>query len=131
MKNPFFRITIQRAIAILGNRGRLIYLVIQLATKMKTTDMSQGFWKERLFLMGRMLKAFATRRYKQVPLKTQLLLTAAIIYFLNPLDLIPDAIIVFGLTDDLAILTGVTELISHELAKFKKWEELSSAVIIN
>jgi uncharacterized membrane protein YkvA (DUF1232 family) len=107
---------------VLGSKGRLLTLTVQLFGKLNDTHISKTYWKDRLFLIGRLLKAFATGRYREIPIRSILLLIAAVIYFINPLDLIPDAIIGLGLTDDLAILTGVYNLVSGELEKFKRWE---------
>ena len=122
MKNAFFRLALNRAYAVLGNRGRMVALAFQLVTKVRSANLSKDFLKERIFLIGRLLKAFATGKYKSIPARSILLITAAVIYFINPLDLIPDAIVAFGLTDDIAILTGVLNLVGDELEKFSHWE---------
>ena len=122
MNNAYFKMALNRAFSVLGNRGRLLSLAVQLTGKAGTVNLSKQYWKERLFLIGRLLKAFALGRYRQIPIRSIALLIAAILYFLNPLDLIPDAIIGLGLTDDLAILTGVYNLVSVEIEKFRKWE---------
>lgn len=127
MNNPFFKAALTRASALLGNRGRLLALGIQLAGKIRTTNISKDYWKDRLFLIGRLLKAYAIGNYRAIPIKSILLLIAAILYFINPFDLIPDAVIGVGLTDDLTILTGVYNLVSKELDKFKRWESESLA----
>ncbi len=57
-----------------------------------------------------------------IPVRSILLVIAAVLYFMNPLDLIPDAIIGLGFTDDFAVLTGVYKLIGSELEKFSAWE---------
>ena len=122
MNNSYFRIALSRARAVLGNKGRLLTLVVQLIGKLNTSNISSEYWKGRLFLTGRLIKAFATGKYRDISIKSILLLIAAVIYFINPLDLIPDAVIGFGFTDDLAILTGVYSLVSGELEKFQEWE---------
>lgn len=70
--------------------------------------------------------AFAKGSYRHIPTTALVPLVAAAIYFLNPLDLIPDAIPGLGLTDDWAILMWVYRSLQEEVEKFKAWE-LSSA----
>lgn len=53
---------------------------------------------------------------------TVLLALAAILYFLNPLDLIPDAVPVLGLIDDGAVITWVVKTNLRELSRFRNWE---------
>jgi uncharacterized membrane protein YkvA (DUF1232 family) len=122
MNNVYFQTALNRARSVLGSKGRLLTLAVQLFGKLKDTQLSKDYWKERLFLIRRLLKAFANRQYREIPIKSILLLIAAVIYFINPLDLIPDAVIGLGLTDDLAILAGVYNLVSEELEKFRQWE---------
>jgi uncharacterized membrane protein YkvA (DUF1232 family) len=128
MNNPYFRLALNRASSFLGNRGRLLLLAIQLTSKARNVNFSKSALKEKLFLMGRLLKAFATGRYRMISVRSILLVIAAVIYFMNPLDLIPDAIIGLGFTDDFAILTGVYKLIGNELEKFSAWEDSTAAL---
>ncbi len=74
-------------------------------------------------LLGRLLRAHVNGRYRVKSLKFLLILVAAVIYFLNPLDLIPDFIIGIGLTDDLAVLTWVFQAAASELEAYTKWEK--------
>jgi uncharacterized membrane protein YkvA (DUF1232 family) len=49
-------------------------------------------------------------------------LVAAALYFLNPFDLIPDAVLGAGLLDDLSVLTWVFTSAAAELERFQVWE---------
>lgn len=59
-----------------------------------------------------------------------IMLLAAIIYFINPFDLIPDLIFGIGLADDLAILTWVYSAAAEEINSFIKWENSLTNPII-
>ena len=48
----------------------------------------------------------------KTPLKAKAMLAAALAYFIVPTDLIPDFVIGFGFTDDLAVLTMVLRHLS-------------------
>jgi uncharacterized membrane protein YkvA (DUF1232 family) len=47
----------------------------------------------------------------------------AIIYFVNPFDLLPDIAPVIGLTDDFSILVWVYTSVQSEIDKFLAWEK--------
>jgi len=47
---------------------------------------------------------------------------AALVYFISPLDFIPDFIPMLGFADDLALLTFVISKVGDELEKFQLWE---------
>lgn len=53
--------------------------------------------------------------------KTLLLLTAAILYIVMPLDIIPDVILGLGFIDDAAVLGLIWTLIKKELSQYEKW----------
>lgn len=78
--------------------------------------------KEELALLVRMLKAWSKREYSDVPASTITLVLAAVIYFLSPLDLIPDFIAGIGFIDDISVITYVIQSIRKDLAKYKEWE---------
>jgi uncharacterized membrane protein YkvA (DUF1232 family) len=79
-------------------------------------------WR-RLMALLRMLKAWSSGRYKDVPKKTLLLSTAALVYFLSPIDLIPDFIPVVGVLDDVTVVMLVLSAIGQDLERFQAWEE--------
>ncbi len=79
--------------------------------------------KEKFGVFSRMAGAYATGRYRSAPWKTVMTVLAAIIYFLNPIDLIPDFIPMMGLTDDFGVLVWVYNSISTEIDKFLEWEK--------
>jgi uncharacterized membrane protein YkvA (DUF1232 family) len=55
---------------------------------------------------------------------TPLMLVAAVIYFVSPLDLIPDSIPVLGLIDDAAVVTSVAKANITLISSFRTWEIL-------
>ena len=124
--NRFFTSALGHAASILGRRGRLLALLPQLAMKLRETswrNVNTNAAKEKFFVLGRLLKAYALGDYREIPWKTLLLIVASIIYFLNPLDLIPDLIPLTGLTDDFAVLLWVYNSASNEVDKFLNWEK--------
>ena len=77
---------------------------------------------EDLQALIRMVQAYLKQQYKEVPWKSIIYAIAAIIYFVNPFDLVPDAILFAGFIDDVAIITHVAGVIGEDIAKFKQWE---------
>jgi uncharacterized membrane protein YkvA (DUF1232 family) len=124
LKNEFFNRALKQATALSGKPARILKLVIQLSSKIKNVNWNGVKGSEissKFYLIGRLVKAQATGKYK-VSLQVIIILLAAIIYFINPIDLIPDFIPGLGLTDDLAVLTWVYRVAADELNRFEKWE---------
>ncbi len=126
LNNRFFQIALEKASRILGKPGRLILLLTTLARKLKQTDFTKENTvqvKEKFFILGRLLRAYAQGEYRAVPWKSLLLVVAAILYFINPIDLLPDLMPVVGLTDDLAVLFMVYKSIGADIDNFLMWEK--------
>lgn len=100
-------------------------LLSRFAVKLREVNWQQinaAATKERFYVLGRLIKAYALGRYRDIPWKSILIIVAAIIYFVNPLDLLPDLIPVAGLTDDFAVLVWVYNTVNTEIDKFLAWE---------
>jgi uncharacterized membrane protein YkvA (DUF1232 family) len=125
-KNVFFDMALNQASRILGRKKRLVMLIARLGTKLRDVKWSEikgENVKEKFFVIGRLIKAYSLGQYRQIPWKPLLLITAAVIYFISPLDLIPDVIPGLGFTDDVGILLTVYNSIHGELEKFLTWEK--------
>lgn len=77
---------------------------------------------EGLWALIRLVRPWVTGKYRDVPLKTILLAIAAIIYFLNQFDVIPDFIPMVGYLDDAAVIRYAINSIRGDLDKFLEWE---------
>ena len=76
---------------------------------------------EDLMAMFDLLKAWAKGRYKGISAAKLLWITGAVVYFLMPVDLIPDFIFAAGYVDDAMVITWVLSTVGEELEKFKRW----------
>ena len=77
---------------------------------------------ETLQTMFRLIKASISGEYTGVPTSTVAAAVAVLIYFLSPIDLIPDFIPVLGLLDDVALVAWFSTTLKHEMDRFHEWE---------
>lgn len=70
----------------------------------------------------RLLDATVSGRYPALPQGVMTAVGAALLYWLMPLDLIPDPILALGFIDDAAILGWVLKRLSDDLVAFRSWE---------
>jgi uncharacterized membrane protein YkvA (DUF1232 family) len=75
-----------------------------------------------LTALFRLLKAYVSKDYHDIPWTSIVLVIVAIIYFVSPIDLIPDIIPGVGLVDDAAIIAFVVAQIKADLDNFLAWE---------
>ena len=126
LNNRFFQAALQRASRILGKPGRLALLLVTFGRKLNQTKFTKAdsfAVKEKFFTLGRMLRAYAQGEYREIPWKSLLLIVAALVYFINPIDIIPDVMPVAGFTDDFAVLFLVYKSVGEHIEKFLLWEK--------
>ncbi|XOV85685.1 MAG: YkvA family protein [bacterium] len=70
-----------------------------------------------------MVKAWVAGDYRQVSNKTIVILVAALLYFVMPLDVIPDFLLGFGFVDDAAVLVYAFSALKEEIAAFQAWQQ--------
>ena len=73
----------------------------------------------RLLLL---LRAWHSGRYRGIATQSVVLVVAALIYLLAPVDTVPDVIPVAGLLDDAAVIGIVATQIRGELDRFAAWQ---------
>ena len=79
-----------------------------------------------LIVMFRLLGHLCSGTYAKFPARSLLLIVAGLLYFVWPLDLVPDAIPVLGWLDDVTLLAFVIRSIRIDLDAFKQWEQTES-----
>ncbi len=70
----------------------------------------------------RLIRAYVNGSYRQVSAKALLMIVTAIVYFVSPIDLIPDFILGLGFIDDATVLAWTIRACASDLAAFIEWE---------
>ena len=76
--------------------------------------------------MLRLIRAYSQGTYRDVPESTLVVIIAAIIYVVNPLDVIPDALPALGFLDDATVLALAVRRSRQTLNDFMIWETATS-----
>ena len=104
------------------SRGRLPALLFAVARK----GPKLGHLREDLRLMQGLCLAWWRGEYRAVSPKALVTIVAGLLYFVSPLDAIPDWIVGVGFLDDIAVLGWVMKTVADELARFKAWRDSQS-----
>lgn len=107
-------------------RGRLPALLLAVARKGARKNTRGGGLTGDLRLLQALALAYWRGEYRAVSRQALLASVAALVYFLSPLDLVPDFLVGVGLLDDFAVLAWVTRTWSKELDAFLLWREAQS-----
>ncbi|PVY76797.1 uncharacterized membrane protein YkvA (DUF1232 family) [Tamilnaduibacter salinus] len=72
-------------------------------------------------LMFDMVRDYWQGHYREIPWKSIAAVAGALVYVLNPLDLIPDLIIGFGFIDDAGVVAACLKLVESDLHRYAAW----------
>lgn len=75
----------------------------------------------------RLLKAYARGDYRDISFESLALVVASIIYFVMPIDVLPDFILALGLADDAALLAWTFRAVADDIKAFLDWESAQQA----
>ncbi|MEO8665082.1 MAG: YkvA family protein [Ignavibacteria bacterium] len=81
---------------------------------------------KQIKLVLSLLRDFKNKSYTDIPWRSIALISAAILYFVNPFDVIPDILPVFGFTDDALLFAAVFKSIQDDLEKYSEWKGLNT-----
>ena len=71
-----------------------------------------------------MVTDYAKKNYRQIPFAAIVGIVVALVYFLTPIDLIPDVLPGIGQLDDAAVLLFAVKAAHNDIADYKKWKGL-------
>jgi uncharacterized membrane protein YkvA (DUF1232 family) len=94
---------------------------MNIAFKLRSGPMAQ-VWED-LQLLFSLLKDWLSKEYQEIPLGSVILILGALIYLVNPIDLIPDLIPVLGHIDDVFIIGLVLSQVHADLQAYKEWKD--------
>lgn len=77
----------------------------------------------RMLVVTRMLRAWRKGVYTDIERSSIFISVAILVYFVNPIDLLPDFIPLIGGLDDLLLLRYLLKVVDKEIEKFLAWEQ--------
>ena len=104
-------------------RGRLPTLLFAVASKSASQGNRLGKLKDDLRLLQALCLAYWRGEYRAISPKALISVVAGLMYFLSPVDAIPDFLPLFGMIDDLAVLAWLMKVLDDELNAFRAWRK--------
>ncbi|MCY1433304.1 hypothetical protein D3C76_677750 [compost metagenome] len=108
------------------SRGRLPALLFAVARKGQGQGHRLGKLKDDVGVLQALCLAYWRGEYRAISLKAVVTVVAGLLYFVSPLDAIPDWLLGVGMLDDIAVLAWVMKAITDELEAFRAWRHRQS-----
>lgn len=124
LNSVFFKKSLGKAGRISRNSASLLALLRNVLNKSNQLGVGGVYdlIREKIVTVGSLLKSYASGEYRDVEVKSLVIMIASLVYFLSPLDLLPDFLPVLGYADDIALLTFVLKSLSEEIEKYELWK---------
>ena len=127
MKTPWVFARYLRLAQSFVSKGRLPTLLLAVARKIARREGRLGGLREDLRLLQALCLAWWRGEYRQVSRQALLASVAGLLYFLSPLDALPDWLLGVGFLDDVAVLAWVMRTWAAELDAYRAWREARPA----
>lgn len=117
-----------RATKVVKDSDALKEMLQNASEKLKASEGDEGLRRKLIDyvkLIIRMITNSINGNYQNLPWQTLVMLVAGLIYFITPIDALPDFIPLAGLLDDATILVWLGKSFQDDLSKYKSWEDLN------
>ncbi len=121
----FFSRAMGRAGRLTKSSALMLYLAQEAFQKAQNRGVREGLADSvgKLKQLIRLVRAYASGEYRGVELRSMVTVVGVIIYFVSPLDLIPDLLPVIGVADDIALMMWLFNTMGKEMDNFTEWEK--------
>lgn len=117
----------KKAEELLQQKEELDKVLNQTVVKVrKQREKLQNRWGD-IELLIKLIRAYSNGEYRRIPWKMLLAAMVAVIYFLNPFDVIPDLLGFVGFVDDIAVIAFVIGAFQEELDEFRGFLETGAS----
>ena len=112
---------------ILHDEDKLERLFQRLEKKFKIVPVVGNTLAE-IPMMASLIRNYVQKEYTDIPIGTIIAVISALIYFVSPIDLIPDNI-PGGYIDDGVVIAVCLKMVDSDLQEYKIWREQNGKVI--
>ncbi|WP_462247990.1 YkvA family protein [Ekhidna sp.] len=78
--------------------------------------------KSKLQILIKMAQSHISGAYRAFPVSSIILIVFALLYFVTPIDLIPDFIPALGFADDASVVYLIVKKLNKDIVHFQEWE---------
>lgn len=76
-----------------------------------------------------LVRNYMKKEYTDIPIGTVIAIISALIYFVSPIDIVPDSIPVIGYFDDAAVVGACWKLVESDIDEYERWREENGKIM--
>ena len=107
---------------LLENEDKLERFLQRLEKKLKIIPIA-GDKLAVVPVMASLLKNYAEKEYTDIPIGAIIAIISALMYFVSPIDFVPDSIPVLGYFDDAAVVAACWKLVQSDVDEYVEWRK--------
>ena len=112
---------------LLNDEDKMERFLQRLEKKLKTIPIA-GSKLAVVPILASLIRNYTKKEYTDIPIGTIISIISALIYFVSPIDIIPDSIPVLGYFDDAAVVTACWKLVESDVEEYIKWRDENNKV---
>ncbi|TKD68692.1 YkvA family protein [Pseudalkalibacillus hwajinpoensis] len=123
VKSVFKRMT-KKAVSVVKDKDQLNEISVDSLKKGALYKGRKGMdemWVD-VKTFSRLVQEVRKGSYRDISKKSVIMIVGALLYFISPIDAVPDLLAGVGLLDDVAVIGFVASQLKQELEKFREWE---------
>ena len=107
---------------LLNNPDKIEKFLQRLEKKLKLIPLA-GDRLAKIPIMISLIRSFVKKEYTDIPIGSVIAVISALIYFVSPIDILPDSIPVLGYLDDAYVIAACWKLVESDVEEYVKWRE--------
>jgi uncharacterized membrane protein YkvA (DUF1232 family) len=107
---------------LLKDKNKMEHFLERLENKLSQIPVAGKYLCDVPVLIS-LVKAYVDKTYVEIPIGSIIAITGALLYFLNPFDIVPDPIPGIGVIDDAAVIAFAYKFIHDDVAEYKAWRD--------
>ncbi|NLG40871.1 MAG: DUF1232 domain-containing protein [Chloroflexi bacterium] len=113
---------------LLGDQDALERFLQRLERKFRKLPLA-GDTLASIPVLASLIRSYIKKEYFDIPIGSIIAILSALIYFVSPIDLIPDFIPGIGQVDDAVVIAVCLKLVESDVEEYVKWRRANGKVI--